>query len=36
MAELRDIGERLVDFSAAVIKLLHGMPQSSIGKKIED
>ena len=36
MAELRDIGERLVDFGAAIIKLLHRLPPSSIGKKIED
>lgn len=36
MAELRDIGERLVDFGAAIVKLLHRLPPSSSGKKIED
>lgn len=33
---LRDIGERLLDFSARVIKLLEELPQSPTARKIED
>ncbi len=36
MAEMRDIGDRLTDFSAGIIKLLHQLPSSSVSKKIED
>ncbi len=36
MNETRDIGDRLIDFSAGIIKLLHQLPSSSIGRKIED
>lgn len=36
MADLRDIGERLLDFSAGVIKILHMLPKSSTARKIED
>jgi four helix bundle protein len=36
MAEMRDIGDRLTDFSAGIIKLLPQLPPSSVSKKIED
>ena len=36
MSESRDIGERLLDFSAEVIKALHSLPKSSTARKIED
>ena len=36
MSESRDIGERLLDFSAKVIKALHSLPKSSTARKIED
>lgn len=36
MAEMRDIGARLSDFSAGIIKLLHQLPPSSVSRKIED
>src|SRR5688500_2110371 len=32
----QDIGERLLDFGAGVIKLVNGLPPSSTAKKIED
>jgi four helix bundle protein len=36
MSESRDLGERLLDFSANVIKALHDLPTSSTARKIED
>jgi len=36
MTTNRDIGERLLDFSAAVIKVLHHLPTTSTSRKIED
>lgn len=36
MGELRDIGDRLLDFGAGVIKAVHELPPSATARKIED
>ena len=36
MEHAREIGERLLDFGAGIIKAVHGMPQTATARKIED
>ena len=36
MEQVREIGERLLDFGAGIIKAVHGMPQTPTARKIED
>jgi len=36
MAERREIGERLLDYSARVIKLVDALPKTLVGRRIAD